>query len=453
MTAPKKPRRSDYMRKFATVRYWLGQLSESGVRNRANIKTSTRIVYLLHLARFNEWLAGREFDVRVQAVAGGKIVRETVQKSFEHVEELLHFGDDGNGNAREIGKIISQYLVDPRHKDLSHSTMVVTCAAIKSYFDKHDVMTYVKLNGRKRDAYEVTEEPGLDLVELYKMLTISKIDPMVRAVMLVKFQAGLDSSTLADRFNFYAYPQIAKFCGTLNHREWSLDKCPVPIKMVRVKTGVAFTTFIDRDALSAVKDYLAWREEKHGPHDPDDPLFVTTKDVPIHGEWISDAFARLADYSRTQRQLAPNVLKIRSHKMRHLLKTTLIARGCESSVADYVLGHKPDAYIDPDLYQETGRKEYAKASHVINILSKAVSNIGDLEPADAAEKALKASEAKVENLEKQVNEMKAEIAKKNIRSADAESKLDMVVKAIIDASGDPDGDFRQNLKDRLDGLL
>ena len=441
------------MRKFATVRYWLGQLSESGIRNRASVKTSTRIVYLHHLAVFNEWLAGREFDVRVQDVKDGKIVRETVQRSFVNVEELLHFGEDDIGNAKEVRKIISQYLVDPRHEDLSHSTMMVTCAAIKSYFDKHDVMTYVKLNGRKRDAYEVTEEPGLDLVELYKMLTISKIDPMVRAVMLVKFQAGLDSSTLADRFNFYAYEQIAKFCGTGDHGTWGLDKCPIPIRLIRVKTGIAYTTFIDRDALSAVKDYLSWKEKHHGPHDPEGPLFVTTRGVPIHGEWISDAFARLADYSGTQKQLAPNVLKIRSHKMRHLLKTTLVACGCALSVADYVLGHKPDTYIDPDLYQENGRKEYAKASHRINVLSKAASNIDDPEPADAAEKKLKASEARVEELEKRVNELTEANAKKDAVSAGVKAQLEGVVKAIIDASGDPDGDFQKNLRDRLGGLV
>ena len=86
------------------------------------------------------------------------------------------------------------------------------------------------------------------------MMTANKVDLMVRAVMLVKFQAGLDSSTLADRFNFYAYQQIAKWCGADDYNMWETDKCPIPVHLVRVKTGIKYTTFIDCDALDASQD-------------------------------------------------------------------------------------------------------------------------------------------------------------------------------------------------------
>ena len=33
------------------------------------------------------------------------------------------------------------------------------------------------------------------------------MDMVMKAVMMIKFQAGLDSSTFADRFNFEAYPR------------------------------------------------------------------------------------------------------------------------------------------------------------------------------------------------------------------------------------------------------
>ena len=222
-----------------------------------------------------------------------------------------------------------------------------------------------------------------------------------------------------------------------------------------MKTGVRFTTFIDRDALSAIKDYLAWREKTHGPHDPKGAMFITTRDKPIDGKWVSEAFRRLANYSGTQRRLAPHVLKIRAHKVRHLLKSTLTACGCAAWAADHVLGHAPkDPYEGtPGLFPKELRREYAKASHMINMLSKAVSNIDDTKPPDATEKALEASEARNEELMRKLNETHGLLAKNNARKAGVESRLDMVVKAIIDASVDPGGDFRQNLKDRLDGLL
>ncbi len=452
MTSRKKPKKTDYMLKFATVTYWLGQLNESGFRNHADARSSTKSVYLSYLTQFDGWVAGRVFDVRAQTVAGGSIIHETVQKSFADVEKLLRFGEEGN--EKEVRKIISQYLAELRRTNLARSTISGKCAAIKSYFDVHDVITNVRLNGRKNKKYEVTRGPELELVEFYKIMTTAKMNPMMRAMLLVKFQAGLDSSTLADRFNFYAYKQIAGWCGTADHKKWDLGKCPIPIELVRVKTGIEFTTFIDRDALAALKYYLAWREERHGPHDPKEPIFVTTKNRPIHPEGVSDAFGRMAASSGTQKRLARGILKLKSHGVRRLLKSLLMACGCAAWAADHVIGHAPkDAYEGPaDLFPKDLRREYAKASHRINVLSKAVSNIDDPEPADAAEKALKASEARVEELEKRVNELTEANAKKDARSADAESKLDMVVRAIIDASSEHDGDFRQNLKDRLGGL-
>ncbi len=454
MTKWKKGKRSDYMFKFPTVVDWLGQLNNSGVANCKGVYTSTKIVYLSKLTTFNEWLAGRKFDMRVSVAKDNKIVHENVQKSFANVEELLYFGEDENGNAREIRKIINKHLMDPMHEGKTRPTMTGTCAAIKSYFDKHDVMTYVKFNGRKRNTEAVADAPELTRPELFKMLTVGKTDHLTRAVMLVKFQAGLDRSTLADRFNFYAYSQISKFCGTDNHREWSPDKCPIPIKIMRVKTDYVFTTFIDRDALSAIKDYLAWREEKHGPHDPDGPIFFTTRNAPVSIEWVSEKFGKLAEYAQTQKRLGLRTLKIHSHETRHLLKTTMVECGCAARAADHFLGHKSkDPYLRLDGKTKTLRKEYSKASHVINILSKAASSVEDTEPDGATEEELKASKAQVEELKKEVNDLKAKIAKEGARSADVESRNERVLKAIIDASNEPDGDFRQNLKDRLGGLL
>ena len=450
MTREKRPKRHDKMLELESVVRWRGQLNESGISSGIKINTYTRAVYLSKLYHFNEWLVKREFTVRVPVVKSKRTVRESRRMPFANVEVLLHFGEDDN--AKKVKRIVQDYLAVLRDRGLSNSTMAGACSAIKSYFDTNDVVVNVKPHSLKRNGSVAVDETKLTLPEFYKMMTVGKMNRLTRAVLMVKFQAGLDRSTLADRFNFHAYAQIAKFCGTKNHREWSLDKCPIPIRLVRVKTGVQFTTFIDRDALAALKDYLAWREENHPSHDPDGPIFITTKGEPVSVEWVSHTFAKGAKYSMTQKRLGPRKVKLTSHSVRHLLKTTLITCGYDRYVADYAIGHAPDTYERPDLCPDKLRREYAKASHAINIISKAASKINDMRPANAMEKDLEASKAKVEELEKKVNELKAEIAKKNARSADAVSKLDMVVRAIIDASGDPDGDFRQNLKDRLGGL-
>ena len=119
-----------------------------------------------------------------------------------------------------------------------------------------------------------------------------------------------------------------------------------------------------------------------------------------------------------------------------------------------MLGHKAkDPYTGPaELFPRRLREEYAKASHKINVLSKAAFSVDGEDPAEAAEKALKESKVKVEVLEKRVNELKSEIDKKDTRSAGAESRFDAVVKAIIDALDDPGGDLWKNIRDRLGGL-
>ena len=73
MTVQKKSRLANHMLEFSTVRYWQEQLNESGIKNAASNRTDTRLVYRTRLAAFSEWLPGRIFDMRVQAVADGRI--------------------------------------------------------------------------------------------------------------------------------------------------------------------------------------------------------------------------------------------------------------------------------------------------------------------------------------------------------------------------------------------
>ena len=80
MTSHKKPTPRDRSLAFPTVRFWQRQLNASGIRHYPNAHVGTKSVYLYRIAAFNGWLPGRVFDVRVQAVADGKIVRKDLQR-------------------------------------------------------------------------------------------------------------------------------------------------------------------------------------------------------------------------------------------------------------------------------------------------------------------------------------------------------------------------------------
>lgn len=390
-----------------TVKRWLGQLEESKVTHEVGHYIGTKGAYRLGLIKFNDWLTGRELDMRVQAVRNEKIVRENVRMSFAHVEELLNFGV--NENATDVRQIVSMFLRDPCNANFSQGTMGVIGSAVKSYFSEHDVEFAIKFNKLGKAITEVTEKPGMTLYEFYKMLTVGRTTPVMRAMLLVKLHAALDAATLADRFNYYAYKQIAEFCGTKNHREWDLDKCPIPIKLVRVKTSYEHTTFIDRDALEAVKDYLAWKEEKHSSHDPDGPMFFNNSNKPINRGNVDSAFSKLAEEAGVQKKLAPKVLKITPHEVRDLMKSTLLMCGCAAWAADHVLGHTPkDSYDKPaEIYANELRKEYSKVSHVLNMFSYVKERLKNIENPDALrgrEKNLKEVIKKLE--EREMNTMK-----------------------------------------------
>ena len=348
---------------FRTVRSWLSQLGQAKITKVAG-EGGTRHAYAASLGAFNRWLAGRELET---GRAG-----EPAARTFSDIEDLLAFCGGSDRGGRAAGKILRRYLAHSAASGTSVSTALVRCAAIKSYFAAHDVHLDAKVErNRHRPGGDKGAAARMSLADLYKMMTAGGMDAMCRAVVMIKFQAGLDSSTLADRFNFEAYPQIIRHFGTEDHQAWDLDRCPVPVRLVRVKTNMAHTTFIDRDAVACLRDYLRQKEFRDGRHDRDQPLFTARNGAPIKPIWISHMFSRAAVRAGIQERIQPGALRVTSHEARDLLKSTLMVCGCASYAADHILGHYPrDSYEKQAiLYPEAVRREYAKASGALNLLT------------------------------------------------------------------------------------
>ena len=347
-----------------SVRFWTGQLSGTKTKNFSGGGGGggTRTAYAKGLESFNGWLRGKSFP------AGA------ARASFSDVEELLKFCEKRADGAHTARRALKEYLARLAASGCSASTAVVRCAAVKSYFAAHDIPVNVKVDRRRHGGggRNVRDGRPMGLADLYRVVTAGGMDAMARAVMMAKFQAGLDSSTMADRFNFEAYPQLVKYFGTDDHSAWDLARCPVPVRLVRVKTGMPYTTFLDRDAVTHLQDYLARKEGAGGGrHDADKPLFVTRNGEPVSPTWISRRFSRAAASAGIQSRISPRSYRMRSHEVRDLLKSTLLASGCATYAADHVLGHAPrDSYEkQAALYPEALRAEYGKASRRINIFS------------------------------------------------------------------------------------
>ena len=359
-----------------SVRFWITQLNSPKTKNLA-LKKGTRRTYADALGAFNAWLRGRRFPARRDSGLGGRMAGS---RAFQDVEDLLGFCMDSDDGVHAAKRAVREYLADLAASKHSLSTVMVRCAAIKSYFATHDIRIDVRVNKKRHAVHDVQESPEMGLFDLYKMMTAGGMGVMLKAIMMVKFQAGLDASTFADRFNFEGYPQIVKYFGIEDHESWDLGRCPVPIRLVRVKTGMTYTTFIDRDAVSHLQDYLRWKESREGKrHDPSKPLFVTRNGTPVGPNWISSRFSKAATDAGIQKVVSHRVFKIHSHEVRDLLKSTLLASGCAQYAADHVLGHSPrDSYEkQATLYPETLRAEYAKASGRLNVFASIERHLRD----------------------------------------------------------------------------
>jgi len=170
------------------------------------------------------------------------------------------------------------------------------------------------------------------------------------------------------------------YFGTEQYMRWDLEKCPVPIKLVRIKTNFRHTGFLDYDAVKSIQDYLDYRYSKIGKvMTEDQPLFINKFCKPINTGWVSSKFFKLAQRAGLQKIVdsESNVYAFGSHELRDLLKSTLIFCGVRIDVADHCIGHMPkDSYEKQTiLFPENLMDEFCKASSKINIFSNLSKNM------------------------------------------------------------------------------
>ena len=363
--------------RLETIRYWTSQLRASRIKNSKNAgsRRSTSTVYVTILWGFNKWLSGRSLTVSRRVPAGADTYRMSrEQAKLDTVEDLLDLARDcAPAPSPDVSRIIKEYLLDLVHSGVSPNTVTVMRSAILSYFSSNDLP--VTLNFKAGMAYAASEEESVTLAldEFASMLVEGHASVTEKAVLLCKFHRGLDTVTMADRFNFEALDQMRVHFKSEDHRLWDLNLCPVPITLTRIKTGYKHVGFLERDAVKAVCHYLDYAAKHEIP--VDGGMFKNKDRHPVSAGWIRMHFRKLAlrcgikCASRDGRRLSRGVT---SHELRDLLKSTLIDCGCRIDVADHVIGHMPkDSYEKQSiLYPDTMRREYAKAAGRLNIFTK-----------------------------------------------------------------------------------
>ena len=396
--------------KLKSIKFWCTQFNRSNHKNTVPA-CSTKNMYLRAVSGLNEWLPGNSFKSYKTVLQDKQIIKQVVAKSFANVEELMEHCNTSDYDTKVAQRVVREYLASLQTNNISDGTFVIIRAAIKSYFNAQDIVLNLP-KARKKQADQTAECNSLmTLKDFYKMLQTGNPGIKMKTIMIIKLQSGMDSSTFVDRFNYEGYSQIAKYFKTEDHKSWNIEMCPVPIKITRVKTGVHYTTFLDRDAITQLKEYLTWKETKYGKQDKSKPLFMTKQNIPIRSSWLSTHFSEIAVRAGIQEKVSHMMYKIRAHEVRDLLKSTLIMCGCAQYAADHVLGHAPkDSYEKQAiLYPEQLRAEYAKASPYINIFSKVESALNTADNSERLHARIRELEEKVQASKAEVQASKAEV--------------------------------------------
>jgi hypothetical protein len=165
------------------------------------------------------------------------------------------------------------------------------------------------------------------------------------------------------------------------------------VDLVRPKTDYQFFTFLDRDALAALKDWLNVRKSLHGPirikpqASPQtlatsDPVYVTDSGATLRPHYVTNLFEFYGVRSGVNVVPEEKVPRFkgawrrypfRSHECRDTLITLGRRAKVDSAVVNFFVGHEIDVYgydkspwDDPEFF----RNEYARLAPYLNVVSQ-----------------------------------------------------------------------------------
>jgi hypothetical protein len=364
--------------KLDTVEYWINQLSSTKFKNlKCNtVLHGTQATHGYHLWAFNEWLQGKTFRCRIiKTLEDNKFSMNEEDVSFSTVQDMLELYKMPNSDRANFIKIIKKYLGDPINANHKAGYITSKHSAILSYFRENDYPLEFKYNSKNKfDTTNDQDEIVFTIDDFVNLITLGGASITEKAVMVCKLHRGLDASTLAENFNFYAWEQIVNHFGTEDHTKWDIEsQCPVPIKLTRLKANFSHVGFLEYDAIKAIQDYLEYRETSTGEKmSMGKPLFLNKFGRPINPHWISDKFTKLAikaglvDSFEEKRKRA----KLGSHECRDLLKSIFLEYDIAEKASEHFIGHKSDSYSkNHKIYAEGLAENYKKISSTLNVFS------------------------------------------------------------------------------------
>jgi hypothetical protein len=349
----------DALKEVPSVEKWLEGLRAGPHRTTA----------LYNFARYIRWRSARGLEADPDRLVED-CLSGTNRTLITHVESLVSYCQ---------GEVFNGSTLETRKKNFKD---------VVSFYRAH----YITLPRAKIKAGDAENNVNVEITAA-KFLQFSRtvllkarLTAKARAVILTMLQSGMDASTTMNVFNFYGYPQLVSHFETEDFEKWETQRCPVRIHLVRSKTQYRYYTFLDVDAVEALRDWLRKRVfmtrvaiRLYGPNNPSnlptsDPIFITRDRRPMSAAYAGMIFREAGKKAGVNIEpgkkaddfkWASNRYPFHSHEVRDTLITLARRAKADTVAANFFVGHTIDKLRydkSPWDSEEYYRAEYLKVA-------------------------------------------------------------------------------------------
>jgi len=400
------------------LKRWLGSITRKTTK--ANYKSAFRNYAEFTGMTATELIEEAHEDRQLPPLEQKDVVIHKLTKFYKWLTTEAEKVSRGKGEHKVKGKGLT-----PRS-----ATMKVNC--IRSFYSTFHIS--VKLRGRHRLANgKVKNKRMIVNAEQVKLLVQHARSIRDRAIILVNFQGGMDASTLCS----LNYEDIVPAVETGEH--------PFKLELLRKKSDTEYYTFLGKDAVEALKAYVADQEARGTEWNLESPLFTKSRhqtDERITPNLIQNMMKEVAvSAGLVKRNNGKDFNILGSHALRESFSSLMLNSGVPRPIVDYWLGHTRSnldtAYMTID--EKKAREMYAKREHLLNInestekseeLRKLSDSVSDIlvEKEEMKEK-LNKTESQIKELKEQLEcavnyiwSLKAEIEEKEKAEAEEDFK-------------------------------
>jgi integrase len=296
----------------------------------------------------------------------------TKEHAVDVLMSLCKFADKTPDQLRslssvEASRLLQRHIDELKDENQSIRTVNVSLGYLKMFFRVNGFKGEKELEVeryhqparyRKRPEYVPTSE------EIFKM-AYSAGSSKNKAMVLALYTSGLRNSTLravlyGDIEEELQKNEVVKISVTPEMKRVEDDAC---------KNGIAYYTFISKETVQALKEYLAQRVLEYGSIEDTEPLFISTStNVPPQVRRHTLVKKRSLDelVKRAAKNAGiPNWKDVYPHCLRKAFESALRNAGLDLKDQEFLMGHilagTMDTYYDKTKVEQL-RPKYAKVN-------------------------------------------------------------------------------------------